>query len=598
MNDPTTGNIAQDNFDPVVPQNFDINKFSTVLDSKFEKLKREISAEESSHQLSSTAKRAKLTPSQFKKEGYKRNEEEARLNDDELSIYDNCECDKDYEYESMLNTESNGVVGRLHRCKDYWIDNFNPPVFVSDILNKGYVIPFKVLPPPCHLKNNRSSLNHPDFVIEAISKLLSTGSVIEHNTPPYVVNPLTVSEGKKLRLVLDLRHVNQYTYVSKFKYEGLSVLADMFVKDSYFFTFDLESGYHHIDIFEPHQKFLGFSWNFGNCVRYFTFSVLPFGLNTASHCFTKMLRPLVTRWRSMGHCSIMYIDDGISGHPDRISALAASRIVRKDLALSGLKVSESKSDFAPRRSGEWLGMIIDTIAMQFKLPNKHLPKTQTAISNCLIKSTQHVHVRDIARIAGFIISASVAIGRLSRLFTRHLYRSIETRDSWSSKILLSPGAIAELQFWYKNLSGVNGQPIKPIFSAVSAIYTDASDSGFGGFSVHLSDSVSSGLWSDSERLESSTSRELRAVLYVLRSLGPKLSGKKLKWYTDSQNACRIISVGSTNPGLHDLSIDLFNCCLEYDICIEPEWLPREFNTKADELSRIIDPDDWGTVVES
>jgi hypothetical protein len=109
------------------------------------------------------------------------------------------------------------------------------------------------------------------------------------------VNPLTVAEGKKLRLVLDLRHVNEFTHVSKFKYEGLNSLADMFSQGFYFFTFDLESGYHHIDIFEPHQKFLGFSWVFDNAVRYFTFSVLPFGLNTASHCFTKMLRPLVTR---------------------------------------------------------------------------------------------------------------------------------------------------------------------------------------------------------------------------------------------------------------------------------------------------------------
>ncbi|XP_071945794.1 uncharacterized protein [Antedon mediterranea] len=128
--------------------------------------------------------------------------------------------------------------------------------------------------------------------------------------------------------------------------------------------------------------------------------------------------------------------------------------------------------------------------------------------------------------------------------------------------------------------------------ATSAIYSDASDSGFGGFSVQLSDSVCAGLWSDSESKESSTSRELRALLYVLRSLGTQLRGKKLKWYTDSQNACRIISVGSTNANLHDLSIDLYNCGMDLNIHIEPEWLPRELNSRADQLSRFIDPDDW------
>ena len=110
--------------------------------------------------------------------------------------------------------------------------------------------------------------------------------------------------------------------------------------------------------------------------------MLPFGLNTTSHCFTKMVRPLVTR-RSTGHFSIRYIDDGISGHTDRISALAASHIVQNDLALPGLKVSIYQSDFVPRQSGEWLGMLIYSGAVQFSLPENKLVKTQNAIRDCL-----------------------------------------------------------------------------------------------------------------------------------------------------------------------------------------------------------------------
>lgn len=538
---------------------------------------------------SNTNARSELGDRNFSKE-------QTRLND-KLSVSDDI-CfelfeDKDYDFESSIShMESKGVVDRLSKCKQYWYDTVNPPLFVSGILNHGYVIPFKSVPPPIILRNNRSSLNHSEFVVGAIKKLLDTGSIREHINPPYVVNPLTVAEGKKLRLVLDLRHINQFTHVAKFQYEGLDTLANMFDNDFYFFSFDLESGYHHINIFEPHHKFLGFSWIFGNTTRYFTFSVLPFGLNTASHCFTKMLRPWVKRWRSMGHCSIMYIDDGISGHADKISAIAASKIVQKDLLLSGFKVNDSKSDFIPKQSGQWLGMIIDSVAMTFSLPDKKLKNILHAIRVCLDRQSYYIRVRDIARIAGFIISAAKAIGRLSRLFTRHLYRAIESRMSWSSKVILSPGAIGELQFWYLNLININGQSIKPVQLSTSAIYSDASDSGFGGFSVQFNDLVCSGLWSDSEKIESSTHREIRAVLYMLRSLGSKLRGMKLKWFSDSQNACRIIAVGSTNVSLHDLSIDLYNCCIEYNIVIQPEWLPRDLNVRADELSKIIDPDDW------
>ena len=510
-----------------------------------------------------------------------------------ISVDLNNDCLQKYDIDSsMLDSRFKGVVGRLHSCKQFWFDSLNSPLFVRGILSQGYVIPFISLPPPVILKNNRSSLSHPTFVADAIMKLLDTGSIVEHDVPPHVVNPLTVSEGKKLRLVLDLRHVNPFTYVSKFKYEGLDILADMFSQNYYFFTFDLESGYHHIDIYEPHQKYLGFSWIFGGFTRFFTFKVLPFGLNTASHCFTKMLRPLVTRWRSMGHSSIMYIDDGISGHSDKISALAASQIVQQDLLNSGFKVNISKSDFTPKQTGEWLGLFIDTISMHFSLPDKKLSKIHNVISECLHNRDQHVSVRTVARIAGFIISASRAIGRLTRLFSRHLYRTIESRTSWSDRILSSAGAIAELEFWHKNLNYINGHPIKPVCGVFSAMYSDASDSGFGGFSVRMSNLVSSGIWSTSESKESSTHREVRAVLYVLRSLGSQLRGMTLKWYSDSQNACRIITVGSTNSDLHNLSIDLYNCCVEFDVNIQTEWLPREFNERADHLSRLIDPDDW------
>ena len=35
------------------------------------------------------------------------------------------------------------------------------------------------------------------------------------------------------------------------------------------FSFDLKSGYHHIDIFPEHRKFLAFSWKFSDgSVRY------------------------------------------------------------------------------------------------------------------------------------------------------------------------------------------------------------------------------------------------------------------------------------------------------------------------------------------
>ena len=69
----------------------------------------------------------------------------------------------------------------------------------------------------------------------------------EHSEPPFCVKPLTVAEGKTLRLVIDLRHVNCHLVRFKFKYEDLRSLSQVLQEGHWFFTWDLKSGYHHVD---------------------------------------------------------------------------------------------------------------------------------------------------------------------------------------------------------------------------------------------------------------------------------------------------------------------------------------------------------------
>jgi len=234
------------------------------------------------------------------------------------------------------------------------LDIFVP--FVKNIVTYGYALPLKAFPTSAFFSNNCSAFKHPSFVEEAIEELLNKRCIEQHDTPPHVVNPLTVAEGKKLRLVLDLRYVNNFL---KSKYEDLRTLSEIFESGFFFFTFDLESGYHHVRIVKHHQQLLGFSWLFSDRKRrYFTFRVLPFGLSTAWYVFTKFLRPLVARLRSMGHVSPVYIDDGMSGASDKISAEAASIIQKRDLAQCDLKCKEAKSNWETRQIGQWLGYII------------------------------------------------------------------------------------------------------------------------------------------------------------------------------------------------------------------------------------------------
>ena len=94
-------------------------------------------------------------------------------------------------------------------------------------------------------------------------------------------------------MVLNLCYLNQFLLKEKFKYEDLRVAMLMFEPDDYMFTFDLKSGYHHVDIHKQHWKYLGFAWWEGPVLQYYVLRVLPFNLATTFYLFTKLLQPLV-----------------------------------------------------------------------------------------------------------------------------------------------------------------------------------------------------------------------------------------------------------------------------------------------------------------
>ena len=109
-------------------------------------------------------------------------------------------------------------------------------------------------------------------------------------------------------------------------------------------SFDLKSGYHHIDIHPDFQTFLGFAWKFPNCqsYRYFVFTVLPFGLSTAPHIFTKTLKPLVKYWRYSSISLGLFLDDGWLTESTRDLCKTLSQQVRSDLQESGLIANKDK----------------------------------------------------------------------------------------------------------------------------------------------------------------------------------------------------------------------------------------------------------------
>uniref|UniRef100_A0A7M5XJR3 Reverse transcriptase domain-containing protein n=1 Tax=Clytia hemisphaerica TaxID=252671 RepID=A0A7M5XJR3_9CNID len=443
----------------------------------------------------------------------------------------------------------------------FWEKDLKASKFALGVVREGYKIPFESNPPPFYAKNNASSLKNDHFVKDSIKKLLEDSCIEKVSEPPYCINPLTVAErNSKLRLVLDLRHVNKFiTKPNKFKYENLKQALELIDQNDFLITFDLKSGYHHVPINHIFRTFLGFAWEFDGKMQFFVFKVLPFGLNIACLVFTKLMRQLVKRWRSMGIKCAMYLDDGIAGDSSHFSLIRSRDRMLQDMQSAGLTVNFEKSSLEPEKRKTWLGFIIDTEKMKFEVPTTKILKVQNLLLEAL--NCEFISAREISRIAGNLISMAQAIGPLVYLFTKQLYKFVESSFSWDKKRLLTFDVRQELEFWKENLEVTKSFRINTQPEVTKIVFSDASETGYGGYVVEkLGNIIARGNFDRTERQTSSTYRELLAVKYILLSFPKILENENIEWFTDNNNICRIINRGSTKQHLQNLAIEIFNIC--------------------------------------
>ena len=257
------------------------------------------------------------------------------------------------------------VKGRLAKNIKFW-EGITDSLWVSHIIKKGYALLFINEPEPAEFRNNASAHKHSDFVTSEVKELLRSGRIREVSREEvHVINPLTVADnGNKLRLILDCR----YLQIPKFKCEDIRTIRDLFQTDNYFFKCDIKQGYHHFDILESHQKYLGFAWEIDGKLRFFVFTVLVFSLTTAPFLFTKVIRVLIKHWRSLGIRIFAFIDEILGGGRSFNDALAISNFVESQLEESGFVINVEKFHWVPAQKGEHLGYVVDLKRGLSKMP--------------------------------------------------------------------------------------------------------------------------------------------------------------------------------------------------------------------------------------
>lgn len=448
--------------------------------------------------------------------------------------------------------------------------------------------------------NHQSCFEHRAFVCAQVAKLLLTGAARRVTSKPQFVSPLGVAQhGRtgKLRLIFDLRHLNQEFFCESFHYEGIHTLRDIARPGDCALSFDLSAAYHHIPIAQRDWDFLGFEWEGG----WYQFCALPFGYKPACWVFTRIVRELVRRWRSMGIRVVYYIDDWVFlCRPEEHATLAA--FLQADILAAGFVINKDKccGIASPIHTTDFLGHSIDFSTGRLAMMPVHVEHVKEMAAN--LAGAGEATVNQVQRFVGKIASTHLVTGRAARLHTFFLQRSLDGYNSKLDKhlaISLSPDARCELQWWLANLHRLSSSqlwPSRPHAEEELTVFSDAGEPGWGG---HMRpegypDAIEAhGTWTSIERLRSSTWRELRAVILVIRSFASTLSGRRVLLHVDNQNCSFMWEKGSSHlPELVHMLKELTLFCEERTITLIVAWIPRRFNEHADFLSKIEERCDW------
>jgi hypothetical protein len=482
------------------------------------------------------------------------------------------------------------VKGSLQRHLPWWRDNVINESIVN-IVAVGYRLPLFKIPEPSEIKNNKSARDNPKFIDSELESLLNTGVIKLVREKPTVVNALSVASNAKgkLRLVLDLRHVNPILNVSKFKYEDIKAASTYFSVDGWMASFDLKSGYRHIDIHQSYHTYLGFAWN----NNYYVYTTCPFGLAVAGLVFSKVLRELVKIWRAQGIAVVLYLDDGFITSSNVHSTRMAVNIIQRDLRLAGFIVNSEKSIWDPTQCLQCLGFILNSKDNVFTVPEDKLDRLRHQLQRVL-RYQASCSARDVAKVIGKLCSLYHAYGPIVYMMTKCCSMWVSDRESWSEWGALSENGIGELEFWLKNLDRMIQMPLVPVHPSHDVkIYSDASDTGCGAFVEGKNSFNMIHQWSTTESEASSTWREIKAIAIFLEIHVVKFQHKHLKWYSDNAGVTSIIKKGSMKKDLNNVALDIYALCIQHGIHLLVDWVPRNQNQLADDLSKQPDWDDWG-----
>ena len=326
------------------------------------------------------------------------------------------------------------------------------------------------------------------------------------------------------------------------------------------------------------------------------------GFSNSCVIFTKLARVLTKKWRLKGVRLLHYMDDFLFCAKSHEEAVKIREMVLADLIELGLAPSFKKTMGAPSRRVKFLGFIVDSELMRIFVTGERLDKLEVAAKSLkgMAEQGHMAPMREVARVAGKIISMSAAIPA-ARMLTRACYSLIRPSEAdWDDDIQLTPELAFEMQEVLDNMRRWNcrGAPIRrELGQKQLRLITDASVHGWGfrldgatrQWELGLNSQAAASDWvADDEEATEQVWRELLSVERALLQAGDKVNSRSVLLCTDATAVVKYVNWGSgPSKVLSTIMRRIFDYCVPREIMLLAEHVPGAQMKEAavDSLSR-------------
>ena len=447
-------------------------------------------------------------------------------------------------------------------------------------------------------RNTASAYEHPDVVSVYLEGERAHGRIkgpifIAAHASSFGIIPKRSQPGK-WRLILNLSSprggsVNDGISheLCSFSYISVADIASVVLslgRGSLLAKTDVKHAYRQIPVHPDDRTLLGMRWH----GQLFCDATLPFGLRSAPMIFSAVADALEWVVKGMGATHIFhYVDDFvIVGPPGSPKCASDLELLLQSCADLGVVVAEEKTE-GPATYLTVLGIEIDTVAMELRLPQDKLSRLSEALRSW--RGRRSGKRRDLESLVGLLQHASQVVQH-GRIFLRRLYNLLaQTNDFRPHYTLhLNAEAQADLEWWSTFLLTWNGTSIlRPlrVSDPEVEVWTDASG-GWGCGALWLTHWIQI-KWGT---LEISTAnivaKQLLPIVLAAALWGSRWRGSTVCYHCDNMAVVEVINRHSAKETLLcHLLRSLFFISARLDFDVVALHTPGVANVAADAISR-------------